>query len=165
MKRIILVRHAKSGWDNPNLSDFERPLNKKGHKQAEFMSKLFVSKEIKPDLIVSSDALRAITTANYFAKQLGVSFNDIQQENAIYERGFKFIINFAKELDNEIETIMIFGHNPDITSLASYYCGEYFDSMPTCSIICIDFNSGSWSDTDSKNGKINFIEYAEKYIS
>lgn len=164
MKTLLIVRHAKSGWDNPDLNDFERPLNKRGHRDAPFMGDLIAKMGIKPDLIISSSALRAHTTAGYFADSFKYPKDKIIADRSIYERGIRHIIKLIKNLDNNISTVMVFGHNPDITSLSSFYSGEYFDNVPTCGVVCIDFNVTSWNDTDTENGKLRFYEFPKKHL-
>lgn len=163
MKTVVLVRHAKSGWDNPEWSDFERPLNKRGLRDAPFMGYLFKEKKINPEIIFSSPANRASTTANYFVEALGIKEKEIKYDRNIYERGSKYIINLLKEVDKSVDSVLIFGHNPDITSLSSYFSGEYFDNVPTCGTVCIDFGIKSWDEIDKINGKLRFFEYPKKY--
>ncbi len=159
MKTLILVRHAKSDHGNSNLNDFDRPLNDKGQRDAVKMARLFVEKNIIPDKIISSPALRAIATADYFADALNKSFDEIQQEQFIYDRGANFIINFIKKLENSYNTVMLFGHNPDMTALATFLSGKYFENIPTCGLVCIDFIQNNWEDIDPNYSKLRFFEF------
>jgi phosphohistidine phosphatase len=121
MKTLVLVRHAKSSWDNPGLSDFERKLNKRGVRDAPYMGKVVKEKGIQPDLIVSSPAVRALTTAKFFAHALDYSEDQIDKRESIYTSGPRQILTIINHLDDELNTIMLFGHNPDLTTLFSLF--------------------------------------------
>lgn len=163
MKTIILVRHAKSSWDDPSWTDFNRPLNKRGLKDAPYMSKLFKGKGIKPEIVFSSPANRAYSTAKFFIEELEIKEETVIKDNNIYEKGSRYIINVLKNLDNNKHSVIVFGHNPDITSLSSYFSGEYFENVPTCGIICIDFEIEKWEEIDKINGKLRFFEYPKMF--
>lgn len=164
MKRIILVRHAKSSWDNPDWSDFERPLNKRGLRDAPFMADIIAKQIEKPNLIISSPAVRAATTCKYFAKALNIDEKHIIFDENIYSKGSRYIINLILNLDDELDSVMIFGHNPDITSLYAYFTGEYIENIPTCGVFGVEFNIKSWKEIENTNGKLLFLEYPKKYF-
>jgi phosphohistidine phosphatase len=163
MKTIIFVRHAKSDWGNPDISDFERPLNKRGLRDAPFMADLIASKGVKTDLIISSPANRAITTAKYFAKALNYDKEQIEQINLIYTSGILSIIEMLASLDNQYKTVMLFGHNPAISSLVFKLSGGKVTEMSTCAVACIDFDIQNWSELNEAEGKLRFYEYPKKY--
>lgn len=163
MKIITLVRHAKSSWDNPDWSDLERPLNKRGLADAPFLADKISKKKNKPEKIYSSPANRALTTAKEYAKAFDYKLDDIIVEKGIYDYGKRHIINIIKALDNEINDVMFFGHNPDITSLSSYFSGEFFDNVPTCGTLCVEFDCNNWEEVTNINGKIVFYEFPKKY--
>lgn len=164
MKKLVLVRHAKSSWDNPEWSDFERPLNKRGIRDAGILCSTLKEKNLSPKLILSSPANRALTTAQMFAETLNYPVGDIRQDYGIYEKGAHYILNLINKLPADIDNVFIFGHNPDITSMASFFSGEYFDNVPTCGIIGLQFDIESWEEADSDLGKIIFFEYPKKFI-
>lgn len=163
MKTIIFVRHAKSHWGNPDLSDFDRPLNKRGLRDAPFMADLIASKGIKPDLIISSPANRAITTAKYFAKALNYDKEQIEQINLIYTSGIISIMELIASLDSQYNTVMLFGHNPVISSLVYKLSEGKVSEMPTCAVACIDFEIENWIELNEAEGKLRFFEYPKKY--
>ncbi|MFP4527766.1 MAG: SixA phosphatase family protein [Candidatus Kapaibacterium sp.] len=163
MKTLLLVRHAKSSWNDAALTDFERPLNKRGLRDAPFMAELIRDKGMKPDLIISSPANRAFTTAKHFAEAANYPIADIRKELIIYEQGPKKITALLKELDDEVDTCYIFGHNPDFTFLATYFSGNYFQNVPTCGCVCLEFDIDSWSDIEEENARLVFYEYPKKY--
>jgi phosphohistidine phosphatase len=164
MKTLILVRHAKSSWENPSLSDHERPLNSRGLRDAPFMGKLLNEKGIKPDLIISSPAVRAATTAQYFANALDYPVKSIMYMEMIYGAGPKEILDMLNQMDDNLNCILLFGHNPDITALSNYLSDEAHGNLPTTGTICIDFDVDSWSNVGDESGTIRFFEYPKKYF-
>lgn len=165
MKNLILIRHAKSSWDNPEWSDFDRPLNKRGLRDAPFMANLLFRKDIVPDIIISSTAKRALETAQFFCEVFNYSKDNLQQDLGIYERGSKYIINLLSKLDDNINTVFLIGHNPDITSLATYFSGEFFDNVPTCGIVGVKFNFDNWESIATKNGELLFNVFPRNYMN
>ena len=145
MKKLLLVRHAKSDWNDIKLSDFDRPLNDRGLKAAPEMAQRLVSKHIIPEQIVSSPAKRAYTTAKYFAKAFGIDKSLIETNENIYEAETKKLLSIINGLDNNKDFIALFGHNPAITNCAVSLCGAYIGNMPTCGIILIEFPFDDWS--------------------
>lgn len=165
MKTLILVRHAKSSWKDSSLSDIERPLNKRGKRDAPFMGKVLAETGIKIDRFISSPANRALTTARHFAAAFGLhDEDDIQIEEIIYHGSSRSIMKFINDLDDGYDAVVLFGHNPDFTSMASIYTEEYFDNVPTCGIVCIDFDVHSWVDTGETLGNLRFYKYPKQYF-
>jgi len=144
MKTLFLVRHAKSSWENPRGGDFDRPLNSRGFDDAPIMAAKIKELCKIPDVIISSPALRAITTAQIFSDGFGIPQDKIIKDMSIYDKGHKHIINLVDKYDNKYSSLMFFGHNPDISTLATYFSGEFIDDVPTCCVICIDFDVDSW---------------------
>lgn len=166
MKTLLIVRHAKSSWDNPNFSDYERPLNSRGERDAPYMAKVIKDKGINADIIISSPAVRALTTAKAFAAEQKIDESKIIIKELIYNSGFSEILRMLKKSDDVHNTIMLFGHNPDITHLSSYLSGNYFDNVHTCGVVCIAFpNVDKWANIDDQNGILSFYEYPRKYFS
>lgn len=165
MKTLILVRHAKSSWNDSSLSDIYRPLNNRGKRDAPFMAKVLVETGIKVDRFISSPANRALTTARHFAAAYGFhEENDIQIEDLIYHESIRSIMKLISDLDDDYKTVALFGHNPDFTSLASMYSNENFSNVPTCGVVCIDFDVDSWTDTGESLGNLRFFKYPKMYF-
>lgn len=144
MKTLVLARHAKSDW-NMGLPDFDRPLNSRGQADAPRMGKLLRSYQFEPDLIVSSPANRAQTTAKLVAEQLGYQ-GSIQLEEGIYGSGYGSVLSIIQDLPDNSETAMLFGHNPTTENLVSYLLQMRAGIVvPTCGMICLDLNIQSWS--------------------
>jgi phosphohistidine phosphatase len=163
MKKIYLVRHAKSSWENNNLKDIERPLNKRGEKDAPFMGKLMKEKSIKPDYIVSSPAERAFKTATIFCNEMGIENEQIMVQKDLYDAGRKDILGVIHQFDNNFNSAMLFSHNPGLTDLANYLTSGNVYDVPTCGIVSLNCNIDNWSDLDESNCKLNFFEYPKKY--
>lgn len=164
MKRLYLVRHAKSSWDNPNFSDFDRPLNKRGKRDAPFMGKLLKKENIKPDLIYSSPAMRAITTAQIFADELDYPKKQIVESLSIYESGIKELEEIVQKISEEHKSVLIFGHNPALTSFANHLGNKFIDNIPTCSVVGIEFDVKSWKQVEHACGKTFMFEFPKKYF-
>ncbi len=157
MKTVVLIRHAKSSWNNMEWTDLDRPLDSRGLLDAEAMASIVSTKIDMPQAIFSSPAIRALTTAKIFANAMKYSENKIIINSGIYEQGVKFIKNLLCSPDNSINNIMLFGHNPAITSLVSYFTGDYIDELPTCGIACVDFFCNNWRDLMNRNGSLRFL--------
>lgn len=158
-KQLLLVRHAKSDWDNIKLSDFDRPLNSRGEKNAPEMAKRLLKRGKIPQQIVSSPAMRAITTARYFAKELGLNKSDIVKEPEIYEAMTSTLKGVINNLDNTYSFIALFGHNPGITDLVSNLCSKDLYNIPTCGMVLIQFPFDDWSMVSAGTGEIVFYDY------
>lgn len=165
MKTLYLGRHAKSSWDYTELSDFERPLNKRGRNDAPFMGNLFKEMNLIPDLIISSPALRAYFTARTIAKEIGYLLEEIETSETIYEGDSTDLIELIQLIDDEVNSLMLFGHNPTITLTHNYLCDKRIDNIPTCALAAIEFNIKSWENIEADSGKHLFFEYPKKHLS
>lgn len=153
MKKLLLMRHAKSSWSHPNLSDHERPLNNRGHKAAKLMGKLLNEKDIIPDTILCSTAKRAKSTAKRLVKQIPFD-NEIQYIDSLYHSDFDQIFSLLKQLPDTIQTAMVIGHNPDMECFLEICCGAN-ERIPTAAIAEITFALSSWHDlSQEEDGKL-----------
>jgi phosphohistidine phosphatase len=159
MKQLLIVRHAKSDWNNVNLSDFDRPLNDRGERNAPEMAARLAKKNIVPEQIVSSPALRAITTARYFAKGLGMDQKLILKEPEIYEAMPSTLLDVINNLDDKSSFTALFGHNPGVTSIISSLCNTDLVNMPTCGVVLIRFPFDSWKLVSSGTGELILYDY------
>lgn len=158
-KQLLLIRHAKSDWGSASLTDFNRPLNRRGNSNAPEMAERMVKQRIVPQLIVSSPAVRALTTARYFAKTWHITNEDIVEEKAIYEANVKTLLGVVNHLPQQFEQIALFGHNPGLTDLANYLSNGHIYNMPTCSIVIIEFPFENWEEISSDTGKVMLFDY------
>lgn len=161
MKLLYLVRHAKSSWDNPGLRDFDRPLNKRGKRDAPNMGHRLALMKVAPEVLLSSPASRAYTTATIIASAINYSQKDIKTEETIYHADKAELLEVIKKQNNNINSIMLFGHNPGFTNLANYLAGADIDNIPTCGIVAIRFDVSDWT-LINKNGEMLFFEYPKK---
>lgn len=165
MKQAIFVRHAKSSWENLELRDFDRPLNKRGLRDAPFMAKLLQGKAIKIDAIYSSPANRAISTARFFAEALGIESDAIKQQPSIYHAYPEDVIQVIRNANPTEQTILIFGHNPAFTELANWFSPQYIDNIPTCGIFEVIAPIEQWSDFDRSTGRMVAFHYPKQYFT
>ena len=163
MKTLYLARHAKSSWKYPKLDDFERPLNKRGRRDAPFMGGILKKLGVKPDLLISSPANRASTTARIIADKIDYPLEAIHYSERIYGSSANTLIDLVEHLADDVQQAMLVGHNPGLTDLANYL-GDYPTSnIPTSGIFCVDLNVSSWADLTPHGGKLRFFEYPKKH--
>ena len=157
-KELIIIRHAKSDWGNADLKDFDRPLNKRGKTNAPEMAHRLVKHKYKPELIVSSPALRALTTAKFFSDTWQMPLANIKEEPTIYEANLKTLLKVVNQLDNRFDKIALFGHNPGLSDLVSYLDGHIYE-MPTCSVVILKFPFDDWVMLSEGTGKVLLYDY------
>ncbi len=154
-KTLYIARHAKSSWDDPTLSDFDRPLNARGMRDAPRMAKLLAEENVAPQIIVSSPAKRARTTAEIYQEDIG---GELVFDERIYEASEMTLRYLVDEYLDKYDAVMIVGHNPGLTALADRLSDADIYNLPTASIIGIEFDSN-----DRSEGKAVFYEYPKKY--
>ncbi|ALJ03949.1 hypothetical protein APS56_01740 [Pseudalgibacter alginicilyticus] len=148
MKRIIIVRHAKSSWKH-DVIDHERPLNNRGGEDANLVSKHLKAYNVNPDLILSSDAVRAKTTAEIFISNLNFTKKKVNLIHDLYDFAGHNLLNVIKSTDNSVETLMIFGHNHALTFFANTYGSKTIENVPTSGVVVIEFAIDSWKNLES----------------
>ena len=163
MKYLFLTRHAKSSWSNPGLADIDRPLNERGKKAAPFMGKLIMDKGEKPELLISSPAYRAFSTAKAFGEAMGLVENDIIINRTIYGAGAQQLLELVQNQDDLNKSIMLFGHNPTFTSFVNFLTSSNIMNVVTCGVVRIDFECSSWTDIDFGSGRLAYYEYPKKH--
>lgn len=154
MRILTLVRHAKSSRDYPELSDFERPLTPGGRKDAAAIAAKLRKADLKPDLLVTSPALRAISTARIFAEMLGIKPEHIVVNPHIYEASVQTLLHITRTLPATEREVMLFGHNPAITHFAHQLAECEFDEMPTSAAVRIEFAVKAWPLVRHGAGKV-----------
>lgn len=155
MKTLFVLRHAKSSWDDPDLEDFDRPLNDRGRTTAPFMGEVMQRKGFEPDVIISSPAVRAKDTAA-LAKEHSGSDAEIVYEERIYEASAKTLRKVASSIDDRYGSVMMVGHNPGMEGLVQFLTGRP-EAMPTAALAVIDLDIASWSDIDLESGRLRTI--------
>ena len=163
MKKLYLLRHAKSSWNYPELDDFERPLNKRGRSDLPVMARVINKHGIKPDLIVSSPALRAAFTAINVIQLAGISEDLLTYDNMIYEASTSMLLNLIKSTNDKIDSLMFVGHNPGLTTLASYLSDKQVDNIPTCGLFGMKLKVTNWRDLSENSASFLFYEYPKMH--
>lgn len=163
MKKLLLIRHAKSSWKNPDLEDKDRPLNKRGNIDAPLMAQMLKNENILPDLIISSPALRSATTANIFAEILDYKTTNILINKRLYEPDIDDFLHVLQKVDDTVSTLFLFSHNPGITHFSNWVSDKRIDNIPTCGIVTMKINVKSWKDVDFDNGTILSFDSPKKY--
>lgn len=159
-KTVYLIRHAKSSWKDLSLEDINRPLNKRGRRDAPIMATRLSKMQIKPDAIISSPAKRAYATATIFAEVLGV--HTVIEDASIYEAFPSTIFHLIQNLSATLNTVLIFGHNPTITSIANSFGSTYIDNVPTCGILHIEATIDDWANFNKENGILKAFYYPKQ---
>ncbi|HWJ27799.1 MAG TPA: histidine phosphatase family protein [Flavisolibacter sp.] len=164
MKNLILVRHAKSSWDQLGTDDFDRPLNERGKKDAPEMAARLKEKGLKIDLLLSSPAKRASKTAKYFAEEFGLKKDDIEFEKDLYGASPAVILKVLTDIRNKVQTVALFAHNPGITEFASSLTDVHIDNMPTCSVFAVQADTDDWQDFAKAQKRFLFFDYPKNKI-
>lgn len=155
MKTLFVLRHAKSSWDDTALSDFERPLNKRGFQTAPLMGEVMKKNQFHPNLILSSPAKRAAQTA-VLIKEAAQIHSEIQFDKRIYEASSARLLEIVSERDEQIESILLVGHNPGLEGLIKFLTSE-IQPMPTAALAVIDLMIAKWSEINSPTGKLRTL--------
>ncbi len=145
MKTLTLVRHAKSSWEHRDLSDRERPLNKRGERDAPKMGKRIAAHGIRPSLIVSSPAKRAWKTAKIIAKEIGYPLEFLQREDGLYLASVSEILDIIVAQEVGFNSLMIVGHNPGMTEFANFLSPGLTNNLPTAGVVSVDIDQDDWS--------------------
>jgi phosphohistidine phosphatase len=159
MKQIILVRHAKSDWDNSIPNDIDRPISDEGRYEAHLMAKRLLKKHIPVDAFISSPAKRAITTAAYFAEAYQAKEKEIIKMPELYHAYSFDFFEVINKLDNAINNVVLISHNPGITDFANRLTETRIDHMPTCSVFAVQALTDNWKDFQKQEKKFLFFEY------
>ena len=165
MKTLYLIRHAKSSWDFPDLSDFDRPLNKRGLKNAPEMGQRLRGRGVFPDLVLSSPARRARETCIKICHEIDFPEAEIIFNRDIYAAGVHNLLQVVETLPDDASNVFLVSHNPGITSFAEYLTGEYLGNIPTCGVARVDMDIESWSVAGRESGSITLFEYPKKYFA
>jgi phosphohistidine phosphatase len=162
MKTLTLVRHAKSSWHDTNLSDRERPLNKRGLRDAPIMARRAVEAGIRPSLIIASPAVRAWTTAKIFATEIGYPVEFLQREDAIYLASLQRLLDVVASQDAGFNSLMLFGHNPGLTDFANYLSPGLTNNLPTAGIVSVELDRDDWLLFDRPATELLVYDYPKK---
>lgn len=164
MKNLVVIRHAKSSWDEPALSDIDRPLSKRGRRDAPLMGGILRARGLVPDRIVSSPARRARKTAKLIAREIGYDAEAIDLRDGIYMDGVPALLALVQSLDDAWQRVYLIGHNPDLTELVNRLADENIDNLPTCGIASIEFEVDSWVHIMAGAGRLALFDYPKRHL-
>ena len=155
MKTLFVLRHAKSSWDDPSLADYDRPLNDRGKTAAPFMGGIMAERDLSPEVIVSSPAVRARETAS-LVKEAGNLDAEIRFEEQIYEASPRTLLQVASGIDDKYRSAMVVGHNPGMEGFIRLLTGR-LEAMPTAALAIIDLDIAHWADLAAERGTLRQV--------
>lgn len=158
-KQLLLVRHGKSDRGFQQIKDFDRPLNHKGNKNAVCMAEKLIKKQLTAQLIVSSPANRALSTARHFAQVWGIPETDIITDQSIYEADTRELLAVVNKLPDTFDSVALFGHNPGITDFANYLADANISNMPTSGCVRIEFDIDDWAEASYHTGTMLIFDF------
>jgi phosphohistidine phosphatase len=165
MKKLFVIRHAKSSWSNLGQDDFDRPLNDRGERDAPVMAKRLWDAGFRLDALVSSPAVRAFSTAKYFAGRFDFKKKDITLIDKLYHAPAQtFYDVIAGDLKEDWETIAIFSHNPGITYFINSLGLVQLDNLPTCGIFGVEANINHWREFADSKKQFLLFDYPKNVI-
>jgi phosphohistidine phosphatase len=160
MRRLTLLRHAKTEAQHSGQEDWDRMLEPRGQQDAPEMARRLRERKLKPDRMITSPALRALTTAQIFARELHLSAAKMQQDERLYLASPKVIKEVVRELGGDARHLMIVGHNPGLTEFAERISAERdIDNMPTCAIYTVEFEIDDWNELEWNSGVNAELDY------
>ena len=159
MKTLYLLRHAKSSWSFDELSDQERPLNDRGRDDAPLMGQALAKRHIHPDIIVSSPAVRAMSTALLVAREMQFPHEKIKVEPGIYGAEVDDLLAIIKGLPDAAGSVLLVGHNPTITEVANVLSPSSLNEMPTAAVVCLRFSCDHWEEVSTVNAEFYFYDF------
>jgi phosphohistidine phosphatase len=160
MKTLYLMRHAKSSWSFDDLSDRERPLNDRGRDDAPRIGQALAKRHITPGLIVSSPAVRALSTAVLVGREVEYPHDKIQVESALYEADLDTVLAVIRKLPDDVNSALLTGHNPTFTDVANYLSPSPLSGeLPTAGLMCLRFLTDYWAEIGPANAEFYFYEY------
>jgi phosphohistidine phosphatase len=159
MKTLYIVRHAKSSWDNASLGDADRPLNDRGKRDAPRMAKRLKERDVAIDLMLSSPARRAISTCKRMSGVLKYPEENIKISKSLYHSGDDGMLEVVQNLNDNIASVMIVGHNPGLTDFVNSLTNKTIANVPTCGIVACAFDVDSWKGISWGKGEMLFFDY------
>jgi phosphohistidine phosphatase len=159
MKIIILVRHAKSSWNHPDLTDRLRPLNARGERDAPDMGQRIVAHGIRPSLIITSPATRAWTTARIIASEIGYPTEFLQREDSLYLASLDDLLAAVVAQDVGFNSLMVVGHNPGLTEFANFLIPGLTNNLPTAGVVSVGIERDDWNLYQQPKAELLVFDY------
>lgn len=151
------MRHAKSSWGEPGLNDFDRPLIDKGRRRTQNIISYLLKKDSKPEFIICSPAVRAKDTALIMLTGLELNHESLREEKSIYTSDAEQLENLFFDLPDQIESLMLIGHNPAVTNFVNPYLENKIDALPTSAVVAIKFDTNEWDKIFDSAANVQFI--------
>ncbi len=146
MRILYLLRHAKADWTDSSLSDFERPLNKRGRRSAELVGKALAERSILPGKVLCSPAVRARETMEIIAPLVGFPIEDVEFEDSLYLAPRDLIVDTVSGADDSFESVLLCAHNPGIEEAGRFFLPGLEADFPTCAFLALAFDVSSWKE-------------------
>lgn len=162
MLRLILLRHGKSSWDDPRLDDFDRPLSPRGLHNVPEMGRRLARRGQLPERIVSSTAVRALSTARAVAREIGYREDGIVESPELYLADPRAILAIVRQCPASVRTLMVVGHNPGLTEFANLIEEVRLDNMPTASVLCAESDAPDWTEFQPDSARFAWFDYPRK---
>jgi phosphohistidine phosphatase len=162
MKRLLVIRHAKSSWDYPELEDFERPLNERGKKDAPRMGKRIKEKDLPVDYLISSPAKRAFSTSKRIADALQFPREKIITNKNLYHADEDGILKIVRSIPDSFSVALLFGHNPGLTEFVNALLNEHIQNIPTCGVVSCLLEVPSWKELKWGKGTLEYFDFPKK---
>ena len=159
MKTLILIRHAKSSWADPEQSDFDRPLNERGRRDAPVMAQRLLEKNYKIDAILYSSSVRTTETMHVFRAVLDIDIKKCLAINELYHAPLFQLQETVSLINNTCETVILIGHNPGITAFANSFTKVQTDNLPTCAIFAVRADINAWEEFKNAKKEFLFFDY------
>lgn len=165
MLRLILLRHGKSAWDEPGLDDFHRTLAPRGLRDVPEMGRRLARRGVVPDALISSSAVRALSTARGVAREIGFPEARVTATEALYLASAREILAIVRQAPAGTGTLLLVGHNPGLTDLANQLDEVRMDNMPTSGMLCVEFDARDWADVQPAEARFGWFDYPKKIAS
>ena len=162
MKHLYLFRHAKSSWSDSSLSDFARPLNKRGKRDVPLMAGRMAAMDEQPDMIMSSPAKRARRTARGIGAALGFGKKEIVLDDDLYNFSSRGLLDVIMKTPASVKVLAVVGHNHGLTECAEMLSGESLINVPTCGLVLISFHISSWDMVVRGRGNMLLFDYPKR---
>ncbi|QOG12287.1 SixA phosphatase family protein [Arcobacter sp. FWKO B] len=159
MKKLYLIRHSKSSWDNPSLDDFNRPLNSRGKKDRYLMAQYLKDNKIHPDLVLCSPALRTKKSLKAYKELLDIKESIIVFDDKLYETTSDILINSIHTINNAYNNVFLIAHNPSLNDFVNNFIPDFYDNIPTSGIVGLEFSCERWDMIDSTNCSLFLFTY------
>jgi phosphohistidine phosphatase len=162
LKRLTLIRHAKSSWKDAGIADFERTLNERGERDAPRMGRRIADAGKPPELLLASPARRAARTAELIAERLGARAPRVEYERALYLATPDQLLDVIRGLDDDVRHAALVGHNPGLTELAEQLTGAEIGNVPTCGVVRLRLAVHAWGEVEPGCAEIEDFDYPKR---